>query len=162
MSINYPLAGTYALSEKNIVFARLLSENGDIPAAAKAAGVTRSYAYDLVRTPAVQAAVAAEVRRKLTIGAPVALSTLIEVVSDKSVSPGTRVKAATAILDRAGFVAPRAAPLGSGVEKTLNEMSIDELKDLAAKLEDELAGRAKAINAPPKQDAPSQASDMLD
>lgn len=156
------LSSTYGLSEKVTDFVCLMAEGHKISEAAAESGVGPRYAYGLMRNPSVQAALNAELRRKLAGGAPVALSTLIEVVSDKKVSAGVRVKAAGMILDRAGFVAPRALPAGSGVDKTLNEMSIDELKDLAAKLENEIVGRAKTINAPASEPAPSQAADILD
>lgn len=150
----------YGVTEKAAKFVRELTECGSVAEAERRAGVSKNYGYDLIRVPAVQAALHAEIRRNVSLGAAIGVRRAIW-LCEHAKSESVQVKAALGLLDRAGFVAPRAAPLGSGVEKTLNEMNIDELKDLAAKLEDELAGRAKAVSAPPKQDAAPQAIDIL-
>lgn len=114
-----------------------------------------------MRRPAVQAAVHAELRRHLVVGAPLALATLIT-LCERSESERVRVDAAKAILDRAGFVAPKAQDPGKTADKALNEMSLDDLRDLAARLEEEIAGRARDVTAPATEPAPPQASDLID
>ena len=156
-----PLATQYGVSEKAMAFVARLSELGDIKAAANRSGVSETHAYNLIRLPQVQAALTTEVRRKLAIGGALGVRVLLE-LAEKGQSERVRADCAKALVDRAGFVAPRAAAPGSGIDKTLNEMSIDELKDLAGKLEDEISGRARLLNAPPNTDAPSQVSDLLD
>lgn len=157
----YPLTKSYGLTPKAVEFVQSMAKLGDVVAAEKAVGLSTGYGYSLIRQPLVQSALAAELRRHLTIGAPLALQTLLW-ACEKSTSDRVRVDAAKAILDRAGFVAPRATLQDPKAEKALTEMSLEELKTLAARLEDELAGRARPVNAPPGDAAPSQASDLLD
>ena len=156
-----PLAKQWGVSESAAFFVQKLAESGSIADACRTSGVAQSYGYELVRDPRVQAALALEVRRKLAVGGALGVKVLLE-LAEKATSERVRADCAKALLDRAGFVAPRAAAPGAGLDKTLNEMTIDELKDLAAKLEDEIAGRAKQVNAPAIQGPPTQVPDLLD
>jgi hypothetical protein len=71
---------------------------------------------------------------------------IVELAKNPLVSAKVRLDAATRLMDRAGFVAPRATIERSQVDPSLHEMSIGELRALAAKLEDEMAGRAKDVS----------------
>jgi hypothetical protein len=76
-----------------------------------------------------------------TEGAPAAYRLLLKVVNDESVSARVRVDAGKALLDRAGFVPPKAsAP--EGLEKAVTAMSRDELKAFVDQAERRLADEA--------------------
>lgn len=156
-----PLAEQWGVSPNVATFVQNLADSGSIVAAAKSSGVAQSYAYGLMRDARVQAALAVEVRKRLAIGGALGVRVLLE-LAEKGQSERVRADCAKALVDRAGFVAPKAAAAGSGLDQTLNEMTIDQLKDLAGKLEDELSGRARLLNAPANADTTPQASDILD
>lgn len=140
--------------------ARAVVETGTLTAAAAKSGVALSYCCKLMQDPAVQAAVHAEMRRRLATAAPVALTVLITIVRDEAANPRVRVDAAKAILDRAGFGPPKVA--AAGAEKALNEMTTGELRELADRLERELADRAKPVNAQDAVVEPVEPTDILD
>jgi hypothetical protein len=88
-----------------------------------------------------------EVLRKLREeGAPLGLRTLIEICRDPDAPKGVRADCAKALLDRAGYVAPRAEPVTPD-EKMLVEMSQAELLEVISTCEAELAGRAKVVQS---------------
>ena len=99
----------------------------------------------LLRTPHVLAALQNEVRRLLVASAPMALRVINEIVQNETVSPKVRLDGAKILLERAGHVAPRPTPPADTGETPLHEMSTTELRTLAARLEDEIAGRAKVV-----------------
>lgn len=121
----------------------------------------------VLRSRAMQAAIVAEVRTLLAVeGAPVALRTLLEIARDTTAPKGVRVDASKALLDRAGFVAPRSKP-GEDGAKTLQEMSIDELRAFIDKAESERAAAARDVspgtdNAPDDAPIPGELSDLLE
>jgi hypothetical protein len=83
-----------------------------------------------------------------------ALNTLKH-LAQSAKSEKVRAECSKALLDRAGYVAPRATIAPGKEEKPLHEQSTDELQTLAARLESELAGRAKPVSsatAAPQED----------
>ena len=87
-----------------------------------------------------------EMRRQLAMDAPKSFRVLREIRDDKTVSEKVRADCAKTLLDRAGHIAPKAAPEKPG-EQPLHEMSTDELRALAGRLEDEIADRAKDVSS---------------
>lgn len=89
----------------------------------------------------------------------------MKVISDLAGNPNTpeklRLEASKAILDRAGHIAPRARSLNDAGQKTLGEMSLDELKATQERLNSELAARAKPVNAQPVTLDSSQDIDLI-
>ena len=93
-------------------------------------------------------------RAEVAAAQPLAISTLVALLKDESVSAfGTpivsaRVKADTAfrLLALAGHVAPK-APEAKGAEIPLHEMSIEELRALSTELGAEIAERATPVSA---------------
>jgi hypothetical protein len=114
-----------------------------------------------MRKPHILAAIYVETARRLRAAAPRALQTVEAIESGEIDGPGAKVRldAAKDILARSGFVAPRAPIAGSGSEKTLAEMSLDELKRTQDRLQAELAARAKPVNA---QVTPAPSDDVID
>jgi hypothetical protein len=64
---------------------------------------------------------------------------------------GSAVDAAKTLLDRAGHIAPRAIVDKATHELSLHELSLGDLRQLAEKLEGEIAGRAKDISDAPAE-----------
>jgi phage terminase small subunit len=155
------------LSEKQAAFVQAFVDqgSGDYIAAAKAAGYTPSVAktshYRVTRSPQLLAAIHLEVSRRLQEGAPIALKVLTDLAGSAKTPEKIRLDAAKAILDRAGHIAPRARSLGDAGEKTLGEMSLDELKATQERLNSELAARAKTVSAPSGPIIDSQAIDLI-
>lgn len=155
------LAEHYGLRPNHFDFVSKLSATGDIEAASEHSGLSVSSGYRLSREPAIQAAVAAEVRRKLQVGAALGVKVLLELAASKTASERVRADCAKALLDRAGFIAPRAVAPGNGLNKQLHELSTADLRALADKLENEIAGRAKQVNAPHQDDDTVQHVDLV-
>jgi hypothetical protein len=73
----------------------------------------------------------------------------------KAQSERVRLEASKAWLDRAGLVAPAPPKEDKNmVEKPLHEMTLEELRALADKLEGELAGRATPVESLRHDDKP--------
>lgn len=139
--------------------------DGDWEAAALRAGYAPATAKNakssVTRTPKLLAAVHLEVARRLQEGAPIALKVLVDLAKDEKAPAKLRLEASKAILDRAGHIAPRARALGDAGQKTLGEMSLDELKETQARLNSELAARAKPVNAQPGTVIEHEPDDLL-
>lgn len=118
--------------------------------------VTNSNHLDMVRD--ARTAKSAELVAALDAGAPEALAVVQTLMKDTKVSAKVRADIGFKWLDRAGYVAPRAAA-PKGLDIPLHEMSVNDLRDLAAQLGAEIADRAMVVSVP---DAPIQASEGVD
>lgn len=139
----------------------------DWEAAALAAGYSESTAkragHWATQRPAILAAIYLETARRLQTAAPGALDTVCKIEKGEIVENAkVRLDAAKAILDRAGHIAPRARALGDAGEKTLGEMSLDELKATQDRLQSEILARAKPVNAPSGPVIDNEPIDLLD
>lgn len=149
------MPATLDLNEMQADFVRayVTQGRGDYVAAALEAGYSESVAkrtqYWVTRSPQILAAIHLEVAKRLQDAAPIALKVLTDLAKDDKTPQKLRLEASKAILDRAGHIAPRARALGDAGQKTLGEMSLDELKATQERLNSELAARAKPVNAPP-------------
>jgi|WetSurMetagenome_2_1015567.scaffolds.fasta_scaffold491022_1 phage terminase small subunit len=166
------LAKTTHLNERQAAFVAAYvadctgGKTPDSRAAMIKAGYSESYAHaehnKVMRQPEVLAAIHLETARRIHALAPAALATIDEVRSGV-ITEGAKVRldAAKVLLDRAGHIAPRARALGDGTEKTLGEMSLDELKVEQERLQSEILARAKVVNAQPDDATSDQAIDLL-
>jgi Terminase small subunit len=141
---------TRHLTDLQSAFVQSFVESGDAHKAALEAGyapaTARTAGTEILRVPHVAQAVARAVAQRLAMSAPMALAVIEELSSNTDISPKVRLDASKALLDRAGFVPLRAASNNVGkVDTPLHEMSVDELKTLAARLENELADRATDV-----------------
>jgi hypothetical protein len=142
-----------ALAEQKLTdlqqrFVDMILEGNPVLRAAELAGIgsPRVHAYRFAALPHVQRAIAEGLtKRFMTEGAPLAYSVLVKFVGDEAVSPRVRVDAAKALLDRAGFVPPKAADQPDTAEKDLAAMSSDELRAFIASAEGRLAQEAKDV-----------------
>lgn len=85
----------------------------------------------------------------------------MELLQDTATSDKIRADIAFKILDRAGHIAPRARAAGDGADKTLGEMSLDELKATQDRLQSEILARAKPVNAQSGAIVEGEAADLL-
>jgi hypothetical protein len=104
-------------------------------------------AWRLLQQPHIVVAIQMAVARRLAIGSGLALRVLQDFAVDESVDKRLRVVCAKTLLDRAGHIAPKAAPGGAAGDVPLNELSMGDLRALADKLEGEIAGRAKEVSS---------------
>jgi phage terminase small subunit len=159
------VATQFELTELQEQFVKYTSEGLEPTRAVELAGYSAKNAsveaWRLLRLPHVLAAIRFEVSRKLVALAPIALATIEGIVKDTTAPAKIRLDGAKTLLDRAGHIAPRAIADKSGVDLALNEMSISDLRNLADKLESELATRAKPANSANSDTRDAQAIDML-
>ena len=157
-------ARDFGLTEKQLTLISTLIETGSQTLAVEAAGYSgpaACVAAQALSSPAVAAALRHEINRRLLRDAATARHVLMDIMQDKTAPKGVRVDAAKAVLDRAGFIAPRQGA-GMGENKPLNEMSSDELRRFISESERELSGRAKDVSAPDALKPAAQVSDLLD
>ncbi|MEP3248055.1 MAG: hypothetical protein ABJN40_05950 [Sneathiella sp.] len=80
-----------------------------------------------------------------------------EILASKTATDKARLDAARLVLDRAGYVAPKAPEASKPGEKSLHELSRQELADRAERLQNEIADRSKlVIDAPVNTPNPSE------
>lgn len=156
---------TKTLTDQEKEFVRLVG-SGNLPSlSAESAGFkngTDSASY-LMRKPAVAAAIEHELRRVLSAEvAPEAFAFLRKILKDDKVKPETRVIAAKTLLDRAGYVAPKAPESAVQEHKDLGEMDTSELEQVVSELGKELDARATNSRDITPTDKPgdSQLSDL--
>lgn len=101
----------------------------------------------LLHNPAVLAALHVGLAKQLQADAIIARRVAMEILQDTEQSGKVRADLAVKMLRLAGHVEPRAAIADNGPVKTLSEMSTEELRSRAAQLEDEIAARARPVNA---------------
>lgn len=143
------LATRYELTAMQAEFVRHVSLGLEPSQAVTLSGYSsakvHARAHDLLHAPHVLAAIHTEIRNKLVAGAPIALAVIERLIKDDTTPPKIRLDAAKTLLDRAGHIAPRAILDKGTHELSLHEMSIADLRQLADRLEGEIAGRAEDI-----------------
>lgn len=144
------LAEQFGLTPQQEIYVRVYVETGDTSRALRESGMSAAATYNPLRSKAVLAAVQQEVARALAADAAVSRTVARRLMLDEKVSDRVRADIAFRFLDRAGYVPPRSAPASKSGGRELNEMTVDELRDLASTLEGEIAGRAgRAKNVTP-------------
>jgi phage terminase small subunit len=156
------------LDDRQRAFVRAyVNGGGNAEAAALEAGYESSSARIaesvVTREPAILAAIQVELGRAIARDAIKARQVLSEVQSKDQATGSDKIKAdiALKLLGLAGHVAPRAHAPADQADKSLHEMTVEELKQQRDRLEGEIAGRAKAINAPSDPRPNADAAEML-
>jgi phage terminase small subunit len=151
MGTQLAFAHARTLNQRQSDFVGRFVEHGDAHKAALEAGyapaTARTAGTEILQLPHIAAAVGRAVHKRLVSGAPLALRIVETLMKDETVSAKVRLDAAKTILDRAGYIAPKAKEGRSDTETPLHEMSTEELRAMAARLEHEIAGRAKLVSA---------------
>ena len=149
------------LDDRQLLFVTYYVESGDGEGSALKAGyapsTARIWKSKLISQAHIAWGLAVATRKAIANSAPMALRTL-KTLAESAESEKVRAECAKALLDRAGFVAPRATLAPAKDDKPLHEQSTSELQALAARLESELAGRAKHVNS--ADAAPNEPQDV--
>jgi hypothetical protein len=115
-----------------------------------------------MQSPQILAMVQIYAARELSLGAPGAIRLLRRMVDEEGKwDAKVRLAAANSILNRAGHIAPKATDAARAGETPLNEMSMPQLRELADKLEGEIAGRAKEVSSAKPAPSDTQAIDDI-
>jgi hypothetical protein len=159
---------TSDLSEMELALVRNMVSTPNAPfehnalAAGYGKGAISSLKFRVTRKPAFIAALHLETARRVQQLAPGALETVQEIERGAIVwNAKVRLDAAKVILSIAGHIAPRARALGEGQDKTLGEMTLDELKETQERLQAELASRAKPVDAQQTGPIDTQPIDLM-
>lgn len=111
---------------------------GNASEAARRAGYSEKSAGEIGRQlldkPHVMAAIEDANRRQISsTAATKATDLLVSFVEDETVSARVRLEAAKTILDRAGYIPPKAAAPAEDEHKPMSEMTLEELDAIIAK-----------------------------
>jgi phage terminase small subunit len=140
---------TKELTEQQSRFVTEYVDSGDARNAMRLAGYSEATAiagaHRLLTSPHIARAIGLAVRVRLMNDAPMALRVIEGIARNEEINPKVRLDAAKALIDRAGHVAPRATIDRNQSDKPLHELSTDELRAMADRLEGELAERAKPV-----------------
>lgn len=120
-----------------------LASGMTVKEAMEAAGYSDTTRASVAITPAMQAHLRQLMVDKLAAMAPAAVKTLSGLMDDEDASPKIRLDAAKTILDRAGFVPPKAMEAPMVGEKALHEMSRDELAARVRQLQSEIGAPSR-------------------
>ena len=104
-----------------------------------AAGYSDTSRLSRIITPAMQAHLRQLMADRLATLAPSAVDVLSKLMNDNDSSPKNRLDAAKTILDRAGFMPPKASDAPGVGEKPLYEMNRSELEERVRQLQGEIA-----------------------
>lgn len=154
------------LNEQQDCFAKAVAAGWSPIDAARQAGYPEtsvgSTSTRLMQTPHILAYIQIQAARELLQGAPGAIKLLRRFVSEEDKwDPKIRLAAANSLLNRAGFIAPKAVERAGEAGKGLNEMTMDELRAERDKLEGEIAGRAKPVSSAKAAPQDTQAIDDI-
>ena len=145
-------------TERQITFARAVARGLEPIQALAEAGYSESatYAWKLVRSPAVVEIIRQEIEAQRVDAGSIGLRVMRE-IAERGKNEGARVTAARTLLEYAGLIGRQA---GDAV-KDPAEMSTTELRQLLAKVDSEIASRAKPVNGPEASTIPQQVIDIL-
>lgn len=145
---------------RQIAFVDAFLTHGDHARAQIEAGYSENaigYGLRLLESPAVAAELEGRLAAMRREGAVVGYLALRS-IAEKGKNEGARVTAARTLLEYAGLIGRQA---GDAV-KDPADMSTAELRQLLAKVDSEIASRAKPVNGPNASPIPQQVIDLLD
>lgn len=149
-------------------FVKELVRTGDVHASGLAAGyrgaAQSEQIDDLLLRPNVAAAITLALSQLMrTVAAPEAYRVGLALMKDPKAGERVRADMVKTFLDRAGLPAAKAMGVERGGQKSLNEMSADELREFIRTAEGLAAERAKpVVTVPASASEPSNAVDMFD
>jgi DNA-binding MarR family transcriptional regulator len=148
------------LTDMQTAWVREFVATGDSSLAAELAGysptIAKAQGWRHLHNRAVMAAVAAAMESAKAQAGVIGVRVLRRIAEDSKVD-GARVTAARTLLEYAGLIGRQA---GDAV-KDPAEMSTAELRQLLAKVDSEIASRAKPVNGPESSPIPQQVLDIL-
>jgi len=146
------------LTKRERAFAAARAAGADVVAAGRRVGYSgASSAWAAEARPEILAAIqAAQARRLIEEGLPVAVQTLIEIASDARQPPASRIQASKIIVDRG-------LPVGDPArDKRPEDMSGEELARAIAALQRRASDLARPVDAIVVDAAPEPAASVLD
>ncbi len=159
---------TIRLSERDQALVVAYVDTGDWAESALKLGLGKREAQHIVATasqsPAVLAAVHAEIGRRLVEGAAIGFRVLLEIAragADTAADKKLKLEAAKELLKLGGHVGPRAKSQEDKAGKQLHEMTLDDLRRQRDALEREFADRSRPVNAQNAQPAASEDFDLI-
>jgi hypothetical protein len=162
------LANSVALSLQEQLYVERVVETGDFDLAFTQAGFSqaspqwRKTAATLARKPAVVLAIHKAIARQLVADAATARRVAMQIMTDEGVTPKVRADLAVKILRMGGHVEPKQEQRDTTGDKSLAELSMQELRDRAEALERELSERAKPVISATAVPAADDPSDMFE
>jgi len=145
------MQNTRTFTDKQLALIDGLSAGLDPKAALNAAGYSVKMHPAAAMTPAIVSEIRARTGRQLQGLAPRALEVVAQLL-ESGQTERIRLEAAKTILDRSGFIAPKASDGAENREKDLHTMSRQELEERAQRLASEIADRAKPAVIDPDMD----------
>lgn len=137
------------LTPQQLLFAQRYIAHGEQKLAAEESGYSGDCAavgYSLLRHPQIAAVIYAELTVRFKVeGATLGQRVLMDIAKDESAPKGVRADCAKALLDRAGFPAQRAREAPKDGERTLADLTLDELREMVDRLEKEAANQARDV-----------------
>lgn len=156
---------TKKFTDQQAKFIRYAADGMDLEQAAVASGYAPASALDaggqLRRQPAIIAAIQIEVAKRLAFGSARSLRVLEEIRDDPTTDKRLRAAISKDLLTRAGHIGPKAVAAGAAGDTPLNEMTMDELRERAERLEGEIAARAKDVSSAKPAPKASQVVDDI-
>jgi len=134
-----------------------VSEGLKIRDAMNRAGYSEKVRPATATTPSIMQEIRARTGRNLQTLAPRALDVVVEMMENGG-NDRIRLEAAKTILDRSGFIAPKATDGAENRDKELHQMSREELQARAARLQNEIADRATPVEIIPNAIPPDPTS----
>lgn len=126
---------------------------GNATEAAKRAGVpaksAHAVAYRWLRNPDIIALLRDELDTHIRELGPLAVSVVRDIMLDLDAPPQTRLTAARDVMDRLGWLPPKRAD-AAPVHRTINQLTREELEEIAARGRDEGRGVSAYTHLPQK------------
>lgn len=149
------------VEDRQAVFIAALAQGRGFLSACQVTGYGNREGYALLQTVRISKTIEDRMRVMLQSDyAPAALKFLGDLVSDKAAPLKERRQAAQFLLEKAGYVAPKAKDHEPN-DKAISAMSADELATLVEKLENERFSRSKPINQDQSPAHDAQVTEML-
>lgn len=149
------------LTDKQSALVSALLDGLSISDAGARAGYSSApAAYHASNTPSVQVALRTAMLRQMAKDAPMAWKLIVDTARDETVDRKLRTQCANSILDRTGFVPPKAAE--ASAERALEDMTRDELVAFISQAHARRAAMATDVSTPDNAAADQQLADMLE
>lgn len=145
------MQNTRTFTDKQLALIDGVSDGLPIRAAMDRAGYSEKVRPATATTPAIIAEIRARTGHQLQGLAPRALEVVAQLL-EHGQTERIRLEAAKTILDRSGFIAPKATDGAENREKDLHTMTRQELEERAQRLASEIADRAKPAVLDPDTD----------
>ena len=145
------MQNTRTFTDKQLALIDHISAGLDAKAAMTKAGYSSKMHPAAAMTPAIVSEIRARTGQQLQGLAPRALEVVAQLL-EHGQTERIRLEAAKTILDRSGFIAPKASDGAENREKDLHTMSRQELEERAQRLASEIADRAKPAVIDPDTD----------